>query len=188
MRPSAGDTTARGSSGTSRGGIAEELQDEEREQPERDRPPAGEDKPTPRETANADREERPAFARDHRVRPGRSHALLLLLGLATASGALLEAAVDVGGHPVERLLRRVADVASTAPACRPRAARRAPAAQFLEVSTRRFFLIQGIISRSRAPTFSIGSSAVMRRRDSSVGAPARFSSTNSLAYSPDWMR
>ena len=49
-------------------------------------------------------------------------------------------------------------------------------------------MIHGIISRSRAPTFSIGSSAVMRLRESSVGAPARFSSTNSLAYSPDWMR
>ena len=56
------------------------------------------------------------------------------------------------------------------------------------VSTRRFFLIHGIISRSFAPTFSIGCSAVMRRRDSSVGAPARFSRTKSFAYSPVWMR
>src|SRR2546422_591516 len=65
---------------------------------------------------------------------------------------------------------------------------RRAAPQFFDVSTRRFLLIQGIISRSRAPTFSICSSAVMRRRLRSVGAPARFSSTNSLAYSPDWMR
>ena len=48
--------------------------------------------------------------------------------------------------------------------------------------------IHGIISRSRAPTFSIGSSAVMRRCESSPGAPARFSSPKSLAYSPVWMR
>lgn len=48
--------------------------------------------------------------------------------------------------------------------------------------------IHGIISRSRAPTFSIGSSAVMRRRLSSSGAPARFSRTKSFAYSPVWMR
>ena len=40
------------------------------------------------------------------------------------------------------------------------------------MSTRRFFLIQGIISRRRPPTFSIASSDVMRLRLSRVGAPA----------------
>jgi hypothetical protein len=37
-----------------------------------------------------------------------------------------------------------------------------------------FFAIHGIIARSFAPTCSIWCSAVIRRRDCSVGAPARF--------------
>ena len=54
-------------------------------------------------------------------------------------------------------------------------------------STSLFFLIQGIIARSFSPTTSIGCSAVRRRRDSSVGAPARFSRMKLFAYSPVWM-
>src|SRR5713226_2507084 len=60
--------------------------------------------------------------------------------------------------------------------------------QFLLVSTSLFFLIQGIIALNFSPTTSIGCSAVMRWRESRVGAPARFSRINSFAYSPDWMR
>jgi hypothetical protein len=41
-------------------------------------------------------------------------------------------------------------------------------------STSLFFLIQGIIERSFSPTTSIECSAVSRRRERSVGAPARF--------------
>src|SRR6266508_1732408 len=55
-------------------------------------------------------------------------------------------------------------------------------------STSLFFLIHGIIERSLPPTCSIGWSAMSRRRDSSVGAPARFSRMKSRAYSPLWMR
>src|SRR6267142_329959 len=60
--------------------------------------------------------------------------------------------------------------------------------QFLLVSTSLFFLIQGIMALSFSPTISIGCSAVIRRRESKVGAPARLSRMNSFAYSPDWMR
>ena len=51
-----------------------------------------------------------------------------------------------------------------------------------------FFLIHGIIDRSFSPTTSIECCAVIRRRDRSVGAPARFSRMKSFAYSPVWMR
>src|SRR6266705_430276 len=61
-------------------------------------------------------------------------------------------------------------------------------AQFRDWSTSLFFLIHGIIERSLAPTCSIECSAVSRRRDNSVGAPARFSRMKSFAYSPLWMR
>ena len=53
--------------------------------------------------------------------------------------------------------------------------------QFLDLSTSLLALIQGIIARSFSPTTSIGCSAVRRRRDSSVGAPARFSRMKLLA-------
>jgi len=43
--------------------------------------------------------------------------------------------------------------------------------------------IHGIISRRRAPTFSIGSSRSCAAGEE-PGAPARFSSTKSFAYSP----
>src|SRR5690606_18850113 len=62
------------------------------------------------------------------------------------------------------------------------------ARQLRDLSTSLFALIQGIIARSFSPTTSIGCSDIMRRRDSSVGAPARFSRMNCLAYSPLWMR
>ena len=45
----------------------------------------------------------------------------------------------------------------------------------------------GIIARSFSPTTSIWCSAFRRRRLMSVGAPAAFSSTKLLAYSPVWM-
>src|SRR4051812_38710980 len=54
-------------------------------------------------------------------------------------------------------------------------------------STSLFFLIQGIMARSCSPTTSIELSALRRRRDCSVGAPARFSMMKLLAYSPVWM-
>ena len=57
-----------------------------------------------------------------------------------------------------------------------------------ERSTSLLALIQGIIARSFSPTTSIGCSAIIRRRDSKVGAPARFSRMNCLAYSPVWIR
>src|ERR1700730_3618049 len=56
--------------------------------------------------------------------------------------------------------------------------------QFRVWSTSLFFFIHGIISRSLAPTCSIGCSVVMRLFDNSVGAPARFSMMKSFAYSP----
>ena len=43
---------------------------------------------------------------------------------------------------------------------------------------------QGIIARNCSPTTSIECSAVSRRRESSVGAPARFSRMKLFAYSP----
>src|ERR1700712_1651349 len=64
---------------------------------------------------------------------------------------------------------------------------RAPEGQFFDWSTKRFFLIHGIIARNCSPTTSIGCSAVIRRRDIKVGAPARFSTMKLFAYSPVWM-
>ncbi|CUJ61037.1 Uncharacterised protein [Achromobacter xylosoxidans] len=43
------------------------------------------------------------------------------------------------------------------------------------------------MARSLPPTTSICDSALMRRREVSVGAPAAFSRMNFLAYSPVWM-
>src|SRR5690554_5768983 len=59
--------------------------------------------------------------------------------------------------------------------------------QFLDLSTSLLAAIQGIMARSLEPTCSIWDSALMRRRDVSVGAPAAFSRMNFLAYSPVWM-
>src|SRR5215813_6980053 len=137
MRPSAGESTAAGSSGASRGGSRKNCRM----------------KTVPSHSGS-----------DHQ--PSHHVASTDTASAARRKGQPSRAMIGCGQGGVTRY--------------------RAP--QFREVSTRRFFLIQGIISRSRAPTFSIGSSAVMRLRESSVGAPARFSSTNYLAYSPDWMR
>ena len=48
-------------------------------------------------------------------------------------------------------------------------------------------MIHGIIARSFSPTTSIECSEVRRRRDCSVGAPARFSMMKLFAYAPVWM-
>src|SRR5690606_4651921 len=59
--------------------------------------------------------------------------------------------------------------------------------QSLDLSTSMLAAIQGIMARSLPPTCSICDSALMRRREVSVGAPAAFSRMNFLAYSPVWM-
>src|SRR5205085_11669369 len=64
---------------------------------------------------------------------------------------------------------------------------RCPGAQLRLLSTSLLALIHGIIARSFSPTTSIGCSAVRRRREISVGAPARFSRMKLFAYSPVWM-
>src|SRR3954465_15042458 len=77
MRPSAGERTARGSSGTARAGsrkncrtkgaarqVAEELQHEERDEPERQRPPPAHGKSHHERDGERDRDERPALAGD----------------------------------------------------------------------------------------------------------------------------
>src|SRR5690606_4351752 len=63
----------------------------------------------------------------------------------------------------------------------------ARAGQFLDLSTSLLAAIQGIMARSLPPTCSICDSALMRRREMSVGAPAAFSRMKFLAYSPVWM-
>src|SRR5690606_28246732 len=60
----------------------------------------------------------------------------------------------------------------------------ARAGQFLDLSTSLLAAIQGIMARSLPPTCSICDSALMRRREGSVGAPAACSRVKVLAYSP----
>src|ERR1700750_2465562 len=59
--------------------------------------------------------------------------------------------------------------------------------QFLLLSTSAPFLIQGIISRSLAPTCSIGCSASLARGALNEVWLTLFSSIQSLTKRPDWM-
>src|SRR5574343_379150 len=62
--------------------------------------------------------------------------------------------------------------------------RATPDDQLRVLSTSLLALIQGIMSRSLAPTTSIWCSSVRRRREIRVGAPALVSRVKDLEYSP----
>src|SRR5581483_1768560 len=59
--------------------------------------------------------------------------------------------------------------------------------QLRAVSTSRFLPIQGIMARRRAPTSSIGCSALRRRVALNDGWPTAHSAIQSRTKRPDWM-